>query len=422
MSSLGVIMRYQLATKVLVLLLLSGSTFGQLQITKLLGKLKFEHLGTYDNCAFSPEFILDMSHGDSISIIESDTASVHAFCTCWYDLEYVFENPPPGDYTIHVFRQYTVPYYGDSLHYHGNIDVTISSDYSSTGRSRYQSACYYASTANLHYPLALGNEWHYASYWTPDTYEYGVQHKIHRITSDTLMSTGQRYWRTEVNNLMNANDHHVFYQRFDEATSIVFLYQPGICDGDEVEMFDLNYSGMGPYRWSGCADLVTRSNTYYDMDGPDSYLEMVMQGLYSDTKEFRDSIGLTFSRTSEIESYTRILKGWVINGVIGGQLLTSTQEDYRPIHNMLLDAFPNPFNPSTTISYDLPEYSHVNLTIYEVTGRAIVTLQDMERPAGQNEVQWDGLDQFGGLFSTGVYFARLQTEEFVNTVKMVLLK
>lgn len=93
-----------------------------------------------------------------------------------------------------------------------------------------------------------------------------------------------------------------------------------------------------------------------------------------------------------------------------------------PVTFMLLNVYPNPFNPTTTISYDLPEYSHVKLTIHDVTGREVVTLQNKERPAGYYEVKWNGTGDHGQQVSTGVYFAKLQTQGFKQTIKMVYLK
>ena len=84
--------------------------------------------------------------------------------------------------------------------------------------------------------------------------------------------------------------------------------------------------------------------------------------------------------------------------------------------------YPNPFNPTTTISYDIPEYSDVNLTIYDVTGREVTTLQNQEQAAGHYKVQWNGVAESGIQVNTGVYFARLQVGDFSKTIKMVYLK
>ncbi len=89
---------------------------------------------------------------------------------------------------------------------------------------------------------------------------------------------------------------------------------------------------------------------------------------------------------------------------------------------LLVQSYPNPFNPNATIKYDFPELSVVNLTIYDVTGREVVTLIDQKQPGGNYELQWNGLDGFGKQVSTGIYLARFQAGEYSKTIKMVLLR
>ena len=84
--------------------------------------------------------------------------------------------------------------------------------------------------------------------------------------------------------------------------------------------------------------------------------------------------------------------------------------------------FPNPFNPSTTISYDLPEKSFVNLTIYNIIGNKIRTLIDFEQDIGNKLVVWDSKDDFGNSVSAGIYLYSIKTNNFLESKKMVLLK
>lgn len=83
--------------------------------------------------------------------------------------------------------------------------------------------------------------------------------------------------------------------------------------------------------------------------------------------------------------------------------------------------FPNPFNPTTTLSYDLPESSNVKLTVYDVTGRELIALENGDLPAAHYEIQWDGLDASGNPVGAGVYFARIQAGDYAKTIKMVLI-
>jgi flagellar hook assembly protein FlgD len=84
--------------------------------------------------------------------------------------------------------------------------------------------------------------------------------------------------------------------------------------------------------------------------------------------------------------------------------------------------YPNPFNPLTTIRYDLPEDGFVNVTIYDMMGRTVKIVVTEEQSAGVKSVQWDATDSFGKPVSAGVYLYQIQVGEYMQTKKMVLLK
>ncbi len=83
---------------------------------------------------------------------------------------------------------------------------------------------------------------------------------------------------------------------------------------------------------------------------------------------------------------------------------------------------PNPFNPSTTISYYLPERMQVRLDVYDVSGRLVARLADGEQERGDKVVQWDGRGMRGERASSGVYYYRLQAGKEVISRTMVLLR
>ncbi len=80
-------------------------------------------------------------------------------------------------------------------------------------------------------------------------------------------------------------------------------------------------------------------------------------------------------------------------------------------------AFPNPFNASTQIEFDLPVRGEVTLNIFDITGRLVTTLMQESLPPGRHTAAFDGRD-----LASGLYFARLQNGENFSTHKMVLLK
>lgn len=88
----------------------------------------------------------------------------------------------------------------------------------------------------------------------------------------------------------------------------------------------------------------------------------------------------------------------------------------------LRGVYPNPFNPSTTVKFDLFRAAHVDLRIYDARGKLVRTLADTNLPAGEHRVVWNGVDNRGNPAATGVYFVRLLAAGYEGTMKMVLLK
>ena len=83
---------------------------------------------------------------------------------------------------------------------------------------------------------------------------------------------------------------------------------------------------------------------------------------------------------------------------------------------------PNPFNPSTTISFTLPVKERVTIVVYDANGRLVRTLIDENRGFGTHEVAWDGRDDAGAVVGSGVYFYRLTAGKHTESKKMVLVK
>jgi hypothetical protein len=105
-------------------------------------------------------------------------------------------------------------------------------------------------------------------------------------------------------------------------------------------------------------------------------------------------------------------------------VLSVSHEAWNPSEFSLHGNFPNPFNPSTAISFDLPHASYVSLNVFDVEGKLVAELIEGERPAGQLSVTWNAVD-----VPSGVYFCRLEARNhsnasgrFLGTKKMLLLK
>jgi len=98
--------------------------------------------------------------------------------------------------------------------------------------------------------------------------------------------------------------------------------------------------------------------------------------------------------------------------------------DYKlPANIELAQNFPNPFNPSTMIAFDLPEESHITLTIYDILGREVIRLVNDRQSAGARQAIWDGKDSFGQIVPSGIYLYSLKTTSGFNaTKKMVFMR
>jgi hypothetical protein len=90
--------------------------------------------------------------------------------------------------------------------------------------------------------------------------------------------------------------------------------------------------------------------------------------------------------------------------------------------DLRLRAYPNPFNPQTTIHYSIPQSGAARLRLYDVSGRHIRTLFERWTTAGEHATRWDGRDNAGRIVASGVYFVRLESAGSVLTNRIVLLK
>jgi FlgD Ig-like domain len=110
--------------------------------------------------------------------------------------------------------------------------------------------------------------------------------------------------------------------------------------------------------------------------------------------------------------------------VVGEPLLVEQgSRDFVKVRGTILNQnHPNPFNPTTAITYQLPAPSQVQLTIYNTLGQKVRTLVNDRQNAGNYSVQWDGRNDSGIAMASGVYLYQLRAGEFVQTKKLILMK
>jgi len=106
-------------------------------------------------------------------------------------------------------------------------------------------------------------------------------------------------------------------------------------------------------------------------------------------------------------------------------LVTSVENKYYsevPNWFALYSNYPNPFNSTTSIRYDLQQFSKVSLIIYDLLGQEIIQLVNKYENPGSYVVHWDGKDSSGKELSSGLYLYRLETNYLKLTKRMILLK
>ncbi len=167
----------------------------------------------------------------------------------------------------------------------------------------------------------------------------------------------------------------------------------------------------------------------------DSTLNVVILASYrASLPAGEGSIGkmsFTDNNTSATDTVRVFLSGVVICDAAAQYLNVTTTEltwnlngsnTAQPSRFTLEQNFPNPFNPSTTITYKLEQPTHVRLEVYDIVGRLINTLIDQYQVGGRYSTRWNADDGRGSKVASGMYFARLQVGDQVAVVKMILAK
>ena len=119
------------------------------------------------------------------------------------------------------------------------------------------------------------------------------------------------------------------------------------------------------------------------------------------------------------------LKGWIsdrLNWMDSQILLLNSKTSLIPIDFYLNQNYPNPFNPITTLSYSLPKDELVNITIFDIMGRPVKTIQNSYQTKGFKFIKWDAKNDRNEQVSAGLYLYTIQAGKFRQTKRMVLLK
>ncbi len=169
---------------------------------------------------------------------------------------------------------------------------------------------------------------------------------------------------------------------------------------------------------------------------PSSAEDLQYYSIYrSEEEDFTPGAGNLVHKTSETGWLDTVEDGWMYfykisavdhagneSPVVPPETVTGTETPEIPKTFALYQNSPNPFNPATTIRFDLPRAVHVKLSAYNVKGELVATLVDRYMTAGRKEVAWTATSDQGKAVASGIYFYRLVAGDYVQTRKMVLLR
>ena len=135
--------------------------------------------------------------------------------------------------------------------------------------------------------------------------------------------------------------------------------------------------------------------------------------------------GFSFMYVRDVIAEAPIIRNHLLSDIIRW-FENETEEDITgskttPVY-ALEQNYPNPFNPVTTVEFSIKKKCHVTLKVYDVSGRLVKVLIDSVCEAGTYSRTWDGTNEQGKKVASGVYFYRMETGEYSNTKKMVLLR
>lgn len=266
------------------------------------------------------------------------------------------------------------------------------------------------------YPLKLGNS------WTTRDFFFRPDHKITVVDSNIIINSKKYY---EIYSLF-INSPFTYYSRLREDGHYV--------DFDSVNLRERIYfkenPKIGDYWFNENPSVLKNHFTivdtgYYLIFGRSTkiFIVSVTDSILNYNEQYWSvDFGLIqYTVEDPFAGNLYWLSGCVIDGVVYGDtsLNPVSVDDIEPPPEeyILMQNYPNPFNPFTSIDFYLPNRTWVQLKIYDLLGNEIIGLIDEEKDAGSHQVIFDG-----SKLSSGIYFYKLTTNNFVETKKMTLIK
>ncbi|NWG27549.1 MAG: T9SS type A sorting domain-containing protein [Ignavibacteriaceae bacterium] len=283
-----------------------------------------------------------------------------------------------------------------------------------------------------YYPLQIGNYWEYKNYyWEIPFYKDSSAHSI-EIIGDTILLNNRNYKILLQKNIPDDGFSFKIYERVDSLTACVYRYSTDTVFINNEYLVDSLLAQPGDYFAGSRTGYSSFGNGIFSTLCVAEYEDTVLD-LITDVKELQDQsfipglnytlakgLGFVSSISCEFSCGSTNLVYALINGVEYGDRITKVEENEiiaLPSAYILYQNFPNPFNPTTTISFYLPCESEVKLLIYDLKGALICKLANEYHKSGKYKYTFDA-----SVYSSGLYFYRLITDEIVLSKKMLLIK
>ena len=250
------------------------------------------------------------------------------------------------------------------------------------------------------------------------TYTYdGNNNRIDRIYQDWQDSNWVNRWK----------DTYIYDENNFKIGNLEYYWDGSIwvVDGREIHTYDEENNNVIEWVWQILegSNWVNWWKQIYKYDENNNHIETIT--LDPDGNNWVNTTRYAMTYDENKNRLDMLVQNWQAGNWWNSRKHTYTYEDITEVEQLtegikvyrLSNNYPNPFNPTTIISYSIPKQSTVTIKVFDVLGRDVSVLVNEEKPVGNYEVEFDASN-----LTSGVYFYRIQAGDFIDVKKMVLLK
>lgn len=271
----------------------------------------------------------------------------------------------------------------------------------------------YSAGSDFISPFKAGNKFYYK------INDNGViKYSYTEMVSDTIIS-GMIYLK--ILDHSSSGSVYTSYERLDTATLIWYKYYNNICVG-EWPIIGFNF--FPGQTWFQCMPSQVSDSLSFSGDTSNIIGDIGVFKMVKKIPTWRNPVRRIWTYCEKFgfvsyvyPNYRQWLVGAEIDGITYGVTGIESLSGVIPDKFSLFQNYPNPFNPATKIKFDIPGNAQVKLIVYDILGSEVAELVNNNLLAGTYEYTFDG-----SALSSGIYFYSLETEDFKDTKKMLLIK